>query len=149
MALPGILRCPCPGGQDRMSEPRPPTPGESAIDVLRSLTFELDENGIPATFDPLLAEVSLNTPLLADQGFFWGNDDPGLVFTISFGGGAVPEPASLILLVSGLAVGAWARSRQGRTRRIVGARASSPGCRRRPRCDPPRTRCASRQCRRR
>ncbi len=79
-----------------------PTPGESADDVLRALTFELDENGIPATFDAGLAEVSLNTPLLGDQGFFWGNDDPGLVFTVSFAG-TVPSPASLLLLVLGLA----------------------------------------------
>jgi hypothetical protein len=70
--------------------------------VLRALTFELDENGIPSTFDAGLAEVSLNTPLLGDQGFFWGNDDPGLVFTVSFAG-TVPGPASLLLLVLGLA----------------------------------------------
>ena len=90
-----------------------PTPGESSDDVLRALTFELDENGIPAAFDSVLAEVSLNTPLVGDQGFFWGNDDPGLVFTVSFGG-TVPFPASLLLLLVGLAVCGGIASRRHR-----------------------------------
>jgi hypothetical protein len=89
-----------------------PTPGESDVNVLDALTLELDENGIPATFDPVLGEVSLNTALLGDQAFFWGNDDPGLTFTVSFGGGVVPEPGSLLLLGAGLtlcACVAWRR----------------------------------------
>ena len=78
-----------------------PTLGESEDDILRDLILLLNENGIPATFDPALMEVSLNTPLFGDQAFFWGNDDTGLVFQTSIGG--VPEPASLVLLGCGLA----------------------------------------------
>ena len=71
-----------------------PTLGESEDDILLDLILLLNENGIPATFDPALMEVSLNTPLFGDQAFFWGNDDTGLVFQTSIGG--VPEPASLV-----------------------------------------------------
>jgi len=81
-----------------------PDPGMTDDEVLDELAFLLHEHGVPATYDAILKELSLDVALLPGQTFAWGSSDPTLSLYVGLGAmpAAVPEPASLALIGTGL-----------------------------------------------
>jgi len=93
-----------------------PRDGTSDLDVLMGLQDLLETNGIPATYDPALMALFLDAPLPDGQTLIWGNTDVGLDFRTSFEPlGVVPEPASAVLMATGL-IGMLAAGRRRRVR---------------------------------
>jgi hypothetical protein len=75
-----------------------PTAGMTDAQVLQQLADLLNTNGVPATYDPSMVDLSLNVP--ADATINWGNTDAGLDFTFSQEGlaPALPEPEAWTVL---------------------------------------------------
>jgi hypothetical protein len=96
-----------------------PEPGESDYDVLMELALGLNGLGIPATYDLSINTLTLNVDLASNQGFWFGNTDPGLDLTVSFPmvTTVIPEPATLMFLLLGTGLsavlGCRARLRSG------------------------------------
>jgi hypothetical protein len=77
-----------------------PTAGMTDVQVLQQLANLLDANGINATYDPSLVDLSFDVP--ADATIDWGDTDTGLGFTFSQEGLAspVPEPATWTVMAT-------------------------------------------------
>jgi hypothetical protein len=75
-------------------------------DVLKALEVQLDQIGLPATFDEATETLSLDSPVQDDHTFVWGNTDTGLEFLASMEGLAVPSPwrSSVVLVLVGVFV---------------------------------------------
>ncbi len=97
-----------------------PTSGMLDEDVLRALEKQLDDHGIPATYDPSHFELFLDNPIPDGQGLAWGNSDTGLDFFFNFNGigpiSVVPESSSAALCMIGF-VGMLASRRRDSTGR--------------------------------
>jgi len=94
------------GIQDLFVAQLTPSNGRSNVDVLQDLESLLDQNGVPATFDSSLSELSLDNPILAGQTLVWGSTDPGFDFLVSIEGldlFAVPDTISAGVTVLTLA----------------------------------------------
>jgi hypothetical protein len=130
------------GIQDRYVAEVTPTSGMSLDEVLLQLEALLDGNGLPATFDAILKELTLDGLVRDGDMLVWGNTDPGFGLLVAFGSpdlSQIPEPAAVALFGTGLMV--WAARRRRRAGRLDGAavlaearrtrRSPSPGCTRR------------------
>jgi len=95
-------------------------------DVLEALEVQLDQIGLPATFDEATETLFLDSPVQDDHTFVWGNTDTGLEFLASMEGLAVPSPwgSSVMLVLVGVFV-FLLMAQAGRRRRSVPAEGSS------------------------
>jgi hypothetical protein len=97
-----------------------PTPSMTDTQVLSSLALMLDQQGIPATFDPIKTTLFLDQPIPDGQMLNFGNTDTGLEFTMTFEPqvSAVPEPGTIVSLGIGtlcfMGYTYWKRRRNGR-----------------------------------
>ena len=95
-----------------------PAAGQTDDDILSILEAMLDQNGLPASFDPLLGMLALDAPLPDGESLVWGNTDTGLEFTTFFAGldeFTVPEAPTATLVAIGLF--AWSLAVPGFWRR--------------------------------
>jgi hypothetical protein len=88
-----------------------PYAGETAAQVLQSLGSQLDQTGVPTTYDSLTDTLDI-TAIPAGDTLVWGNTDSSLDFSLAFGA-VVPEPRAWLLMLAGVGgLGAAIRRRR-------------------------------------
>src|SRR5262249_15575652 len=100
--MPSVVRF---GLEDTYVAEVTPTPGMTYDEILRALESLLDDHQIPASYDSILGELSLDSPIANGRWLSWGNTDATLEFFTGIGGvesDPVPEPATLGMLGVGL-----------------------------------------------
>ena len=80
-------------------QPSTGTPIEQILSILATL---LDLGGLSATYDQDTRELFLDMPVFDGQALVWGSTDTGLEFQTLIAGLAVPEPASVTLVLLAL-----------------------------------------------
>jgi hypothetical protein len=88
-----------------------PLPGQTPASVLLALMADLEANNIDMLYDADNEILTFADPIPDGQTFYWGSNDTDLMIGMELV--AVPEPAALVLCLSGCAaILLWARARK-------------------------------------